>query len=152
MKAAVTAILVVAGATALSLALTSGDPGTRPTVDPRLEWAVNEWQRDLDLAGVDYSRPWSRLESIEVQSRGGQIAGHAVGHRQVYIDPRVLELGPESVRGAVYHELGHAVFRLAHGDGIMGPTIRSDAEYAYNWKEWRMAYLDRCRENLYQAY
>lgn len=142
-RAAILAIVLVIG---IGLTDRFGSrPGHEPWVDPRLESAVAEWSRDVRSAGLDPEILLSRLDSITVGNcRRGNL-GHATDH-WIRIDPKVLDRGDASTRGAVYHELGHAVLDLEHGSGIMAGSIHSQAEYEYYWSVWLEEYLNLGRD------
>jgi hypothetical protein len=145
MNKLVVVLLVVVFAVGLTDRYGNGMDGM-PSIDPRLAPFLAEWKRDIRSVGLDPDALLSGIRSIRVdQCERGKL-GHANAHR-ILIDPKVLSRGAASTRGALYHELGHAVFDLDHGGrGIMSGTAHREAAYAEHWPGWLRDYLDRCTD------
>lgn len=149
MKTAVLAlalILVVASLT-ISKLVHQQRAGHEPWVDPELRPAVDEWKRDLAGAGIGWHRAWAGLDSIVIGPAGEGLAGHSDRwSSKVVIGRQVVDRGETVTRGIVYHELGHAVFRLPHGgDGVMRAKIHSHAGYVLAWPRMLSEYISSCQ-------
>jgi hypothetical protein len=124
-----------------------------PWVDPLLEPLVDEWIQDMDRAGIAYQRAWNRMDSVLLRPSPPGTVAHVKGRRHVVIDPSLVEKGPYSLRGALYHELGHAVFNLSHhGNGIMHAGLLKEADYAHHWGTYHQEYLRTCSWNRHEAW
>lgn len=143
--------LVLTAVCAVSFALSSRPSGEEPRVDPRIKPYFDEWKRDLNSAGLDYSVALGRVERITVCS--GCRAGYSDRvEGTIAISEDQLGFGPNSVRGTLYHELGHAVFNLQHGScKIMRSRSWTEEELEHNWPLFVKEYLEACKKNEYEA-
>jgi hypothetical protein len=117
---------------------------TEPLVDRRLQPTVDEWRLDMHRAGISYEKGYNRINIIRVRAGDGLHSGGSdrwSGEVSVFLSQ--LEAGPYSVKGTLYHELGHQVFRLDHGScALMRQHVWTEAEYRENWAEWTKEYLE----------
>jgi hypothetical protein len=71
----------------------------------------------------------------------------------IEIDPIVLSRGEFSLRGAIYHELGHFAFGLEHEScQMMSTRILSEEEYKNNWDEMKKEYITLLREQNFETH
>jgi hypothetical protein len=147
-----TVIFIIAAA-GFWLWLQSRPVGLGPDIDPVLEPHVNAWQELMLDQGLDVSRPFSRLRSIDLTDLEPGIAGVShIGANRIRISDQVLDLGDFTLRAAVYHELGHSVFGLKHSDeiSIMYYQALSESYYQQNWNELENEYVLNCKRNEFE--
>ena len=122
-----------------------------PVVDARLETAVKQWHRDL--AGLNVKRGWNRLDHIKVATLGNNRKGCAdILTKTVIVSEQQLAAGPYSTAGTLYHELGHYLFKLEHGDcAIMRTTAWTEEEYRENWSKFVAEYVELCTKREAEA-
>lgn len=133
-------------AVTVSIADMLSNDQTEPLVDLRLQPTVDEWRLDMHRAGISYEKGYNRINIIRVRAGDGLHSGGSdrwTGEVSVFLSQ--LEAGPYSVKGTLYHELGHQVFRLDHGScALMRQQVWTEAEYRENWAEWTKEYLQQC--------
>lgn len=146
-------IVVLFFAVALSLPFILGNRDTGPWIDPYLASDVNSWQRDMESAKIDYRAGFNRIskiafEEIELSHTGS----YTTWGRIIIVSHRQAEKGPWSVKATLYHELGHAVFRLEHGScAIMAKSSASEKEIKENWSNWLAEYLMVCKQKEFEG-
>lgn len=152
MKAMISAIVIVGAIAYFTLTGFGGrDRGKEPTVDPRLVQWVDEWKQDMQKAEIDYTAGFGRIDRIRVceDCRAGYSDR---SDREIAVSREQLMMGPNSARGTIYHELGHAVFNLQHGScDIMKSQSLDEAEYAVYWPSLVEEYINECKSNWYEA-
>jgi hypothetical protein len=152
MKAIFSAIIIVSIIAYLTLVMFGGYTLEKePDVDPRLAQWVSEWKRDMENAGIDYRVGFSRIAKIRIceECRAGYSDR---GDREIAVSREQLNAGPNSARGTIYHELGHAVFNLQHGScNIMRRESWTEPEYSENWTFFIDEYINKCKNNWYEA-
>ena len=130
-------------------------------IDPRLRTYVDDYIRDMEEAGIDIEDDLDDLVEIRfgtcpriVFNKGGfdvsnDILGTtSIDRTSIIISEEALNQGilpPARLRSILYHELGHALFKLDHTDGIMQESSYVDDQSADDpvlLKE----YTDRCRQ------
>lgn len=139
------ALVIVSAATAIILT----NDSTGPEIDPRLKDYISDWQKELDLAQIEYEPGFNRLTEIRMIRLPSSKAGYyREWSRSIVISTSQAELGPWSIRATLYHELGHAVFGLSHLNGsIMATHSFTEKEIISNWDQWLAEYLDYCKTN-----
>jgi len=117
---------------------------TEPLVDRRLQPAIDEWRLDMHRAGISYEKGFNKITIIRVRAGDGLHSGGSdswTGEVSVFLSQ--LEAGPYSVKGTLYHELGHYIFRLDHDCcAIMRQQVWEEEEYREHWAEWTKEYLE----------
>jgi hypothetical protein len=124
-----------------------------PVVDPALYSVVNEWKSDMQAAGIDYTRAFRRLHEIKISDLGDKLAGSCNRFsKKIIVSKVVVERGAYSLKGTLYHELGHYVFDLKHGScEIMRSDAYPNSMYEKNWEEFKQEYLAACKANESEA-
>lgn len=140
-------------AVTVSLALMLANDQTEPLVDLRLQSAVDEWRLDMHRARISYEKGYNRIDIIRVGERDGLHSGSSdrvTG--EVAVGLSQIEAGPYSIKGTLYHELGHQVFHLGHGScALMRQQVWTEAEYQENWAEWNREYLQECIKREFES-
>lgn len=152
MRAMISAIVIVGVIAYFTLTGFGGrDRGKEPAVDPRLVQWVDEWKRDMQRAEIDYAAGFGRIDRITIceDCRAGYSDR---GDREIAVSREQLAMGPNSARGTIYHELGHAVFNLQHEScSIMRSKSWDETEYAVYWTAFVEEYINECKSNWYEA-
>jgi len=143
--------LVLAAVFGISFLLAGRSSGEEPLVDKRLSPYFEEWKRDMRKAGLDYSVALSRVDRIEVCEDCK--AGYSDrGDREIAVSREQLEIGPNSVRGTLYHELGHSIFNLQHEScNIMRSKCWTEEEYELYWPDFLVEYINECNNSWYES-
>ncbi len=138
---------------ALSLPFFLVKPGSGPDIDPYLTKFVLEWQADMDQAGIEWAAGFGRIDAIRFEAIQETHTGfYTTWNGTVTISHLQAEKGPMSVKGTLYHELGHAVFKLKHGDcALMARQSFSESELVRNWEQWKLEYLEACKKKEFEA-
>lgn len=149
-------LLLVAGtvlASVVAFAVIISNDTTEPLVDLRLTDAVTEWRHDMYRAKIDCDAAYNRINIIRVRFGDGLHSGcsdRITGEITVSISQ--LQAGPYSIKGTLYHELGHHVFHLSHGScAIMRQQVWTEEEYREHWKEWTQEYLQECIKHEFES-
>jgi hypothetical protein len=110
------------------------------------------WEEDVRSRGLDPSGSLGRLRSLTVVDTKDFAGLCDLGNRRIQISKRQMNRGYWSTRAAVYHELGHLVFNLKHGDcGIMNSNTYEEEYYRENWDLLLEEYLDKCYERRFES-
>lgn len=120
---------------------------TEPYIDPALQIFTNEWKTELDNAGISYEAGFNRIDNIILTSDSEVSAHFDIASRTIMISIAQMERGEFSTRAAIWHELGHYVFRLEHSDGIMNSYSLSEDSYINDWARLKNEYLIKCIKN-----
>lgn len=147
-RLAILAIVLVIVVGLVNINLIGPRPDHQPWIDPALEEQVDNWSRDIVTVGLHPDILLSCLDSIVVKELDQDKLGRAQA-RSVYVDPRAMA-NDLVLRGVVYHELGHGIFGLSHGSGIMDENAHSESEYEYYWPTWLKEYLEACRKRWHE--
>lgn len=146
----VTLLLVTAAAASMILSV---DRSKTRTVAEEAQPVIVEWKKDLESSQINYTRGFNRLSKVEISKLGNNLSGESDksdGSIEVSVDQ--LERGPYSLRGTIYHELGHSVFNLRHGSCKMMRSIAyTESEYRDHWSELVAEYLAACKEKEFEA-
>jgi hypothetical protein len=123
-------------------------------IDPRLQKYIDEWQEDLNAEGVDTKSVFISLRSICIKNIPDDKVGVSYYYkRTIEIDPVVLNRGEYSMRGAIYHELGHFAFGLEHEScQMMSTRILSEEVYKNNWDEMKKEYITLLRKQNFETH
>jgi hypothetical protein len=110
------------------------------------------WERKVESMGIDPSGAIARISSIQVINTEEYAGVYDRSSSRIEISSRVFDKGEYSVRSTIYHELGHAVFKLEHGDcGIMNDRILSEEYLRNNWDDLLTEYLKKCYEKRLES-
>ena len=144
--------LLLAVAAVASVAL-SVDRSKERRVSDLAKPVVTQWKSDMESAGIDYRRGFNRISKVEVSNLGQSRAGESDrSDGSVEVSTGQVERGPYSLRGTVYHELGHSVFNLLHGScKIMRAVAYTESEYREHWSEMVSEYLAACKEKEFES-
>lgn len=122
-------------------------------VDPALKTYVKEWCWEMEKAGLDWEPGFRNLRSIQLQTysvdKENILAGQLVrSNHTVTINRKYAERGECVTRNAVFHELGHAVFRLSHNCCFIMNTnaSRDEQQYCDRWDLYVAEYLVQCKK------
>jgi hypothetical protein len=120
--------------------------------DPRLREKCLHWERAVRARGLDPGAGLGRLRSIG-SSPDRRCAGrYLTWTSDILISDQLFSRGDWSVRCALYHELGHAVFRLEHAEsGIMSAEIPSEEHLEQNWNKLLTDYLNQCYDKRWES-
>jgi hypothetical protein len=137
------------------LALTSCGHGPRPNssflpalpeydIDPSIVPLIDEFVQDALRYNIDLADMRSKLRIIKFKMPKEGYAGTCYLHRhegevhytEIILDPRYRTY-TTSLRGLMYHELGHCLLLKAHSNEvpktIMSPTLASECFYRQLW-------------------
>jgi len=117
-------------------------------VSGRLIPIVDEWKQSMKDNNIPIAR-FDMIKKIQI------VPDHIIDYKAGYCDPRMrliyisqstMQAGHIAIKGAVWHELGHYVFRLEHQSGLnlMNPDILTDEVYLNNWDTLKTDYLKQC--------
>ena len=134
------------------LASNTVDP-SGPEIDPRLANLVAEWKSDMKKEGIDYESGFNRIDKISIiDLAGDQVGSSNKSTREVLVDPIQFDKGDYSVRATLYHELGHYVFGLEHGDCLLLMEYElEEKQYQKSWSTLKKSYLILCKENEFES-
>jgi hypothetical protein len=130
-----------------------------PLVDDQLVEITDEWKEDMSSIGLNGEDLLQRVDKIVVVDKipyglfnsksTDDLMGRAdYSTRSIYILSRKYERA--QLKALVYHELGHYIFQLNHGDegDVMSTYISEDPNYyEENWELILNKYLKRCKSN-----
>lgn len=124
-----------------------------PEIDPRLASLVAEWKSDMEKAGIDYETGFNRIDKISIIDLADDRVGVSNKRtREVLVDPIQFDKGDYSVRATLYHELGHYVFGLEHGDCLLLMEYElEEKDYQKGWSTLKKSYLVICKENEFES-
>lgn len=124
-----------------------------PEIDPRLAGTVAEWKLDMKNAGIDYEPGLNRIDKISIIDLAGDQVGSSNKRTcEILVDPIQFDKGDYSVRATLYHELGHYVFGLEHGDCLLLMEHElEEKEYRKGWSTLKKSYLLLCKENEFES-
>jgi hypothetical protein len=121
-------------------------------ISPSIRAECLNWQRKIEKEGIDPRSAIARISSIRVVQTDEYVGIYDRSRSEIKISSRVFERGEYSAKCAIYHELGHSVFNLEHGDcGIMNETVLSEEYLRINWERLLTEYLNRCYENRWES-
>lgn len=125
--------------------------GKEPEVSYDLQQMVQEWKNQMKKENINYSDGFNRIESISITDDYGVIVGQCNPlKRSITISLRQVKHGYFSTRGALWHELGHYVFKLEHDDNpntIMYYKSLKEEEYKASWDSMKEYYFNKCKDN-----
>ncbi len=135
-------------AVATSVSINSKNKGSVVITDPLLKTEVQMWVAVMKHHDVLHSK-LNRLEEIS----WGKSTGHAgvSASNKIIIDPS-LRGDITKLRFTLWHELGHAVYKLSHSSGIMSEELPDSKFIKVNWWEFREDYITKCKKNQYHVY
>lgn len=144
----------------LIISWTIRNDGRDVYVDPKLEKYVDQWVETMENNGIEYEDGFNRLDSIVISDlkefdvpNEFDVRGLSnTGNGNIYIDVETMEMGADAIRWVVFHELGHAVYKLSHSEKIMAEYSKEPALIPYTWPEDVEEYVELCRENEYNQY
>jgi hypothetical protein len=116
-------------------------------VSPPLVTIVNEWKATMHTHHLQIA-PFQRIRMIIVVDDSVVDFDAGLCNKQlqfIYISKSTIKKGYWATKAAVWHELGHYVFELEHGDGIMSTYIMEDDLYEEGWYELEKQYLNECK-------
>jgi hypothetical protein len=128
---------------------------THPYVHPELETFVEDWKNDVESTGLVWKNSFNRLDSITVLDSFPDQANAYVdfSKRVIYVSEKRLGADPIEIKATVYHELGHWVFLLKHGDcAMLRTTAHKRLEYYEYWEEMLAEYLETCKEHQINSF
>lgn len=120
--------------------------------DWRLREKCLQWEREIRTRGLDPGAGLARLRSID-SSPDKRCAGrYLTWTSDILVSSELFHRGDWSVRCALYHELGHAIFRLEHTEsGIMSEKIPSEEYLEQNWNQLLKDYLNQCYDKRWES-
>jgi hypothetical protein len=124
-----------------------------PEIDPKLASFVDEWKSDMMEKNIDFRAGFNRIDKISIVDLNDELVGLSDKRSgSVMIDPIQFEKGNNSVRATVYHELGHYVFGLEHGDCLMMmETEMEEKDLRRGWSTIKESYLLICKEKEFES-
>lgn len=117
--------------------------------DPILTSQVNQWKSKMTKNNIKWKSGLNRIESISF----GKSEGHAglSYNNKIILDP-ILKNDIFKLKFTLWHELGHAVYKLPHGDGIMIETIPDTETIKLNWERLQDDYYVKCKKLEFNVY
>jgi hypothetical protein len=126
----------------------SGDDGTTK-IDPKLQPIVEEWITTMESSGMSDARErlgkvhQIKLASIETLSGPEPLGVTTIDGDVIKINERILN--QDLMKNTLFHELGHALFRLDHtSEGIMNCSQDIDGPFPINDSDKLKQYIDQC--------
>jgi len=114
-------------------------------VDPHLETLVDEWKSEMKEHGIPYEDQYNKIRWIRIVDDYG-VAGQC-DHTNRTITVSKGQ-GEYTTRVILWHELGHFVFDLEHGEGIMHSHTESEEYYKEHWEEIKASYIKQIKDGV----
>lgn len=152
MKNLITAFFIVVmisiAAVMISISINSKTKDSVVITDPLLKTEVQIWTAVMNHHDIAHGKLY-RLDEIS----WGKSEGHAgvSSSNKIIIDPSLRD-DITKLRFTLWHELGHAIYKLSHSSGIMSEELPDSKFIKVNWWEFREDYIVKCKKNQYHVY
>ncbi len=145
-------IIVLITSITISFMLSTNNKGNQ-IIDHKIESLVDEWKLSMDSSRINYHNGFNRIKRIQIGTIENRYVGLSnKGTQSIFISDSQAKAGAYSLRGTLYHELGHYVFNLSHNScGIMRDVVYNKTEYKTNWLKLKKEYLKCCKENEFES-